>query len=192
MSNEPTRTRLAHVPSILVGTAAVVAAASTLYVNLRDKPTPTPVSASTPAAPSAAAADKAASQQPQRLLLRLDRVQVDNDGSAGSTDWTIQVNVDGDPLFSLPMPSLSDKPGENLARPANAEEASGEVLLPAGKSVALTVKGWRKKGWLPGSLAEVTGQAWMTSGFNKTTVTLKADQPKGARLVLYFSAVPAE
>ena len=194
MSNEPPKSRMAHVPSILAGTAAVIAAASTLYVNLRDDATPEPASTSVAAPPgrAAPASDKAAASQPQRMLLRLDRVQVDNDGSAGDTDWTFQVSVDGDPLFSLAMPSLSDKPGENLARPADAEQASGEVLLPAGQNVALTVNGWRKKGWLPGSRAEVTGRAWLASGFNKSTVTLKADQPKGAQLVLYFSAVPVK
>lgn len=194
MSNEPPKSRLAHLPSILAGTAAVIAAASTLYVNLREDAAPEPASTSVVArpAPVAPATDKIASIQPQRMVLRLDRVQVDNDGSAGDTDWTFQVSVDGDPLFSLAMPSLSDRPGENLARPEDAQDASGEVLLPAGKSVALNVNGWRKRGWLPGSRAEVTGQAWLASGFNKSTVTLKADPPEAARLVLYFSAVPVK
>jgi hypothetical protein len=196
MSTEPKKSRIAHVPSILAGTAAVIAAASTLYVNLRedarpapDPTPPAPVSAAAaPAAASAAAAPKIATQ-PRKLLLRLDRVQVDNDGSAGSTDWNFQVSVDGDPQFSVPMPALDDTPGENLVRPADPEQASAEIELPAGRSVALSVNGW-KKSWLPGSHAEVSGKAWL--GFNKTTVTVQTAKEKGPRFVLYFSATPAK
>ena len=195
MTTEPKKSRIAHVPSILAGTAAVIAAASTLYVNLRESSQPAPVQAvsaqpsAAPAMPAASASPSTAASQPGKLLLRLDRVQVDNDGSSGSTDWTFQVSVDGDPMFSVPMPALDDSPGENLARPADREQASAEVDLPAGKSLALTVKGW-KKSWLPGAHAEVSGKAWM--GYSKTVVTVNGDKAKGPRFVLYFSATPAE
>lgn len=193
MTTDPKKTRLAVVPSILAGTAAVIAAASTLYVNLRDDGKNEGEPAAVISAPAAAASESKPSEpaEPTRVMLRLDRVQVDNDGSAGSTDWTFQVRADGEPLFSVPMPSLSDKPGENLARPADRDDASAEVELPAGKSVALTVSGW-KKGLLPGSRSEMTGKAWLTTGFNRTTVTLKSDKPKGPQFVLYFSVAPAE
>jgi hypothetical protein len=194
MTTDPKKSRLAHVPSILAGTAAVIAAASTLYVNLREDARPAPSASVAPthrAAPAAASASAAAPapSQPRRLLLKLDRVQVDNDGSAGSTDWNFQVSVDGDPQFSVPMPALDDTPGENLVRPADPEQASAEIELPAGRSVALSVNGW-KKSWLPGSHAEVSGKAWL--GFNKTTVTVQTAKEKGPRFVLYFSATPAK
>jgi hypothetical protein len=189
--------RIAHVPAILAGSAALIAALSTLYVNLRGDahPAPAPEVRAQPvpavAATASAAPVAAVPVAPQAQLLRLDRVQVDNDGSLGSTDWSFQVSVDGEPLFSLPMPGLSDEPGENLARPADPQAASAELKLPADKSVVLSVDGW-KKGWLPGSKAEVTGKAWVASGFDKVSVTLQTDKPKGPRFVLYFSAAPAE
>jgi hypothetical protein len=197
MTEEHKKSRLAHVPSILAGSAALIAALSTVYVNLRNdsRQAPSPVSstplspASTVVAPSAATATSTASNKPQAMLLRLDRIQVDNDGSIGTTDWDFQVSVDGEPLFSVPMPSLSDKPGKNLVRPADAKQASAELQLPPGKNLALSVNGW-KKGWLPGAVAEVSGKGWMSAGFSKAVITLKTEKPKGAQFVMYFSVAP--
>ena len=184
--------RLSHVPAILAGSAAFIAAVSTLYVNMRDKPAPTPAATEQAApatdTPAPAAAVPAA---PHRFLLRLDRVQVDNDGSIGSTDWSFEVKANGKPLFAVPMPSLTDKPGANLARPADVEAASAEVELPAGKNIELSVSGW-KKGLISSAKAEVSGKAWMLTGGNDTVITLVGEKPKGAHFVLYFSATPAE
>jgi hypothetical protein len=198
MTEEQKKSRLSHVPAILAGSAALLAALSTVYVNLRNdsrqvpppavstslRPTPTAV------APSAAATQATASIKPQAMLLRLDRIQVDNDGSIGTTDWDFQVSVDGEPLFSVPMPSLSDKPGKNLVRPADANQASAELQLSPGKNLALSVNGW-KKGWLPGAVAEVSGKGWMSAGFNKTVITLKTEKAKGPQFVMYFSLASA-
>lgn len=199
MTEDPKKSRLAHVPSILAGSAALIAALSTLYVNLRNDSRPeSDPAATTPAIQASATAQagdspssSTAPGKPQPIRLRLDRIQVDNDGSAGSTDWTFQVSVGGEPMFSVPMESLNDKPGKNLARPADPQQASAEVQLLAGKNVSLSVNGW-KKGWMPGADAEVSGEAWMSPAFNKPTITLKSGEPKGPQFVLYFSATPAE
>lgn len=190
MTNEQKNSRLAHVPSLLMGTAALVAALSTLYVNLRGDPAPAPAVVA-PVASVPATTEPAAPVAPKVMRIRLDRVQVDDDGSVGSTDWTFQVSIDGQPSFSLAMPALSDKPGQNLARPAEGQDATFDVEMAPGKSVALSVNGW-KKGLLGGARGEVTGSGWLTSGFTKTAITLKGDKPKGPRFVLYFSAVPVE
>jgi hypothetical protein len=195
MTPEQKNSRLAHVPSILMGTAALIAALSTVYVNLRGNPPAAPAAAApAPAAPVAAtiaATPSPATSAPRALRLRLDKVQVDDDGSVGSTDWTFQVSVDGEPAFSVPMPSLSDKPGENLARPAEGQDASAEIGMPAGKGVAVAVNGW-KKGFLGGARGEVSGEGWLTPEFTKTAITLEGEKEKGPRFVLYFSAVPVE
>jgi hypothetical protein len=194
MTPEQKNSRLAHVPSILMGSAALIAALSTLYVNLRSEPAASPAPAATaqPAVASPApAAQATAPTAPRTLRLRLDKVQVDDDGSVGSTDWTFQVSVDGEPSFSVPMPSLSDKPGENLARPAEGQDASAEIGMPAGKGVAVAVNGW-KKGFLGGARGEVSGEGWLTPEFTKTAITLKGEKEKGPRFVVYFSAVPVE
>jgi hypothetical protein len=193
MSNEPKNSRLAHVPSILMGSAALIAAVSTLYVNLRAE-APSPPASVAPASSAPATAETTATATPaapQRLRLRLDRVQVEDDGSVGSTDWTFQVSVDGEPLFSVPMPSLSDKPGNNLARPAEGQPVSVDIDMPAGKSVRVNVNGW-KKGWLGGARGEVSGEGWLAPGFDKTAIELTGAKAKGPRFVVYFSATPVE
>jgi hypothetical protein len=201
MSNEP-KSRLSHVPAILAGSAAFIAAVSTLYVNLRDNKAgaEAPVAAASaesvpaampaPAAAASAARAAAVSDEPRPMLLRLERVQVDNDGSVGTTDWNFQVSVDGKPFYSVPMPSLSDVPGENLARPADAQAASVELALPTGKVAQLEVNGW-KKGWLPGSRAEVSGSTPLGAGLREASVSVRTDKPKGPAFVLYFSLSPA-
>jgi hypothetical protein len=190
MKPEQKNSRLAYVPSILAGTAAVVAAISTLYVNLREEPSPAPV-AVVPV--QATHADSSTSSNrpaaPKAMRWKLDRVQVDDDGSVGSTDWTFQVSVDAVPSFSVSMPALSDKPGKNLARPAEDQQASVDIELPAGRNVALSVSGW-KKGWLGGARGEVNGSAWVTSGLTKTAIRVQGAKEKGPRFVLYFSAMP--
>jgi len=204
MTNESKPSRLAHVPAILAGSAAFIAAVSTLYVNLREKPAeavstvaaprdaaapaPSASATSAPAAPAAAAS--AAQLGPEPVLLRLERVQVDNDGSVGTTDWSFQVSIDGKPFYSLPMPALSDEPGENLARPGDPQAASAQVELPREKLAQLQVNGW-KKGWLPGSRAEVSGSTPLGAGLREAIVTVQTEKPKGPKFVLYFSLSPA-
>lgn len=192
MTNEQKPSRTAHVPGILMGTAALIAALSTVYVNLRNDGAPAPVAVAPP--PTAAATPDADASPttpaaPAKMRWRLDRVQVDDDGSLGTTDWTFQVSVDGEPRLSVAMPSLSDEPGKNLVRPAEGQETSVDVELAGAQSVALAVSGW-KKGWLGGSRGEVSGQQWLTSGATRATLTLKGDKPKGPQFVLYFSAAP--
>jgi hypothetical protein len=190
MTNEPKPSRTAYVPGILMGSAALIAALSTLYVNLRNEPAPV-AAVEAPAPVEPATPDPTAPVAPQVVRVRLDRVQVDDDGSVGSTDWTFQASIDGEPKFSLAMPSLSDKPGENLARPAEGQEASVDVELAGARSVALSVNGW-KKGLLGGGRGEVSGSTWLTSGVTKATITLASDKPKGPHFVLYFSVAPVE
>jgi hypothetical protein len=192
MNNEHKPSRLSHMPAILAGSAALIAAVSTLYVNLRGEssaPTAPVVAVVAPATPveAPAAAAPTAPAGPRLLRLRLDRVQVENDGSVGSTDWRFQVFADEQPLFTVPMPALSDKPGENLARPADAEQASAEVEVPRNGNVSIGVKGWKKR-LLPGAPAEVHGTAFLALGLDKTVVRVQTDAAKGPAFVLYFSA----
>lgn len=194
MGNEQKPSRLAYLPAILAGTAALVAAVSTLYVNLRgDREAASPAAVVVPVVAPVAdspAPPPAAPAGPRTLHLRLDRVQVENDGSVGDTDWSFQVFADEQPLFTVPMPALSDKPGENLAQPADPSQAVAEVEIPRDRQVSIVVKGWKKR-LLPGAPAEVSGKAWLTLGLNKTVVRLSTGKPKGPAFTLYFSATEA-
>ena len=197
MGNEPPKnSRLSHVPAILATGAAFVAAVSTLYVNLRGsapsegagQAAPPPVTMISPAAaPSPAPAD--AAPKAKLLLVALDRVLVENDGSAGSTDWTFEVNADGEPRFTLDLPGLTDKPGKNLVRPPESAQASAEVLFLPAKQVEISVKGW-KRGFLVGSGAEISGSAKVNWNFDKVAVHVASDKAKGPAFTLYFALAP--
>src|SRR5688572_10246130 len=113
MTNEQKHSRVGHVPAILAGSAALIAAVSTLYVNLRGdaRPASPPVAVVQPVVvPAEVEATSApappAPVAPQAMTVRLDRVQVGRDGSVGSTDWSFQVNANEKPLFAVAMPAL--------------------------------------------------------------------------------------
>lgn len=196
MNNEPTgQSHLRHLPGILVAATALIAAVSTLYVNLRASSAPVEhrrpaVAAATRAAPASAPKPAAeALPQPVPMLLRLDRVQVENDGSVGTTDWTFEIGAAGEPRFTLALPSLSDRPGENLVHPPEAAQATAELALAPNEQLRIEVKGW-KHGFLPGSTAEITGSAWISAKEGKASVHVAGDKPKGPAFTLYFVVAP--
>jgi len=124
------KSRLSHVPGILAGSAALIAALTTVYVNVRrDDPAPAAAAASTAVAgkPVAAVAPPAPPEAagPVRRLLTLERIRVENDGSLGTTDWTFEVSAAGEPLYSLTFKTLTDREGQNLVLPPAAARSSG-------------------------------------------------------------------
>jgi hypothetical protein len=195
MNNEPTgQSHLRHLPGILVAATALIAAVSTLYVNLRGS------AATVEHRPAVAAAARVAPAsipkpaveappQPMPMLLRLDRVQVENDGSVGTTDWTFEISAAGEPRFTLALPSLSDKPGENLVHPPEAAQAMAEMALAPNEQLRIEVKGW-KHGFLPGSTAEITGSAWIGAKEGKASVHVAGGKPKAPAFTLYFVIAP--
>jgi hypothetical protein len=196
MNNEPTGpSHLRHLPGILVAATALIAAISTLYVNLRGSSAAAEhhrPAVAAPAQPPTASVPRPAVEalpQPVPMLLRLDRVQVENDGSVGTTDWTFEISAAGEPRFTLALPSLSDKPGENLVHPPEAAQAAAEMALAPNEQLRVEVKGW-KHGFLPGSTAEITGSAWISAKDGKASVQVAGDKPKGPAFTLYFVIAP--
>jgi hypothetical protein len=195
MNNEPTsQSHLRHLPGILVAATALIAAVSTLYVNLRGGSTPAEHPQVVAAAPQVAPASAAkpaveAPPQPVPMQLRLDRVQVENDGSMGTTDWTFEVSAAGEPRFTLSLRSLSDKPGENLVHPPEPAQAMSEMALAPDEQLRVEVKGW-KRGFLPGSSAEITGSGWIGAKEGKASVHVAGSKAKGPAFTLYFVMAP--
>ena len=184
---------MAHLPGILAGSAALVAAMTTIYVNVRnaapDSAKITPVSVQENSVATATSTQAPASiNKTSKVALRLERIRVDNDGSLGTTDWTFEIDADGTPLYSLPIKSLDDREGKNLRMiPANAA-ASGMFEVSNARPVAVAVKGW-KHGLLSGAGApDVTGQGWLSSSVDTVTVAAKSAQAGRAAFVFYFSA----
>lgn len=131
--------RLHHLPALLTGTAALIAALTGVWVNLRDShgsaPPPPPVPAR-----HAAAAPTVAAQPAATLRVQVERITVEHDGSRGTTDWRFTVEADDEPLFAFSQDALDDSGGRNVVVP---KEADGVLHMTPGKPVHLVIQGWR-------------------------------------------------
>jgi hypothetical protein len=202
MSSDPSekKSRLSHLPGILGGSAALVAALTTVYVNVRRDEHA--AASSTPAALTAVVATAvkpdivepvvpAPPAGPMRRVLRLERLRVENDGSLGTTDWTFEISAAGEPQYSLTLKSLNDREGQNLMQPPEKMRTSATIETAAGAPVEVTVKGW-KRNLIPGATApDIVGTGQPAAGASTFPVRAKAEQDGGADITLYFSLEPA-
>jgi hypothetical protein len=181
---------LQHVPAILTGSAALIAALTTVYVNVRgnkDEPAQQP---STPAAAAAPTATPPAPTAiaPEHVQLSLDRIAVEHDGSPGTTDWRFTVEADGEPLFAFQQDELDDQGGRNVARPA---DAAGALRL-AGKPVHIVIKGWRGSWFKGGSAPDATGEGMLMPSGNIQPLRVQAEKSEAGAFVFYFSAADSD
>ena len=178
---------LQHVPAILTGSAALIAALTTVYVNVRgnkdESPQQAPVAASVAAAETPATPTTPASNTPERVRLALDRIAVEHDGSPGTTDWRFTVEADGEPLFAFQQDGLDDQGGRNVANPA---DAAGALRL-AGKPVHIVVKGWRGSWFKSGSAPDASGEGMLMPSGNIQPLRVQAHKPEAGAFVFYFS-----
>lgn len=190
------KSRLSHVPGILAGSAALIAALTTVYVNVRkDEPAPPATTASAvadgkpvvPAAPTTVPEPAG----PVRRLLTLERIRVENDGSLGTTDWTFEVSAAGEPLYSLTFKSLNDREGQNLVLPPADARSSAHFDTAPGAAVDVGVKGW-KRSLLPGAaVPDIIGLGHVEPGTTSFPVRVTSDEDGGPEITLYFSLAPA-
>ncbi len=182
----------AYLPAILAGSAAFLAAASTFYVNVRSdlrrtEPTtrPTAIVAATPALVPAAAPIAA-----KRVLqLQLQRIEVLDDGSYGSTDWRFRVEADGRELFALPTRQFNDKAGANVVVPTIDDDARAQVELLPGEERLIKVIG--NHGGLRGGEL-VQGTATLTASGVSGPVRVAAEKGDAGSFVFHFKAAAAD
>ncbi|MET0813801.1 MAG: hypothetical protein ABWX88_01280 [Pseudoxanthomonas sp.] len=191
MADNEKKPVISHLPAILTGSAALLAALTTVYVNVRNDLKDGP--ATPPAAVAAAKpADVPAPAPalPQQLQLRLQRVAVQHDGAVGTADWRFSIEADGQPLFAFQQDSMTSEGGRNIIVVGEDRDASADIELAPGKRIPITIKGWRG-GWFKKSEEPtVTGQGWLTSAGTLAPIAAKAaDENKGA-FTFYFSALP--
>jgi hypothetical protein len=179
-----------HLPAILTGSAALIAALTTVYVNIRndikdETPPPAVVAAAKPAE-----AKPAAPAGPQELRLQLQRVAVQQDGAVGNADWRFAIEADGQPLFAFEQEAMTSEGGRNIVVVGEDRNARANLELGPGKRIPITVKGWRG-GWFKSSdQPTVSGQGWLSSAGSLAPIAVKAaDESKGA-FTFYFSAAP--
>ena len=187
MSDNDRKPSLHHLPALLTGTAALIAALTGVYVNLRDTreqaaPTPAPK----------AAMQRATAPTPVPttgpLRLHVERITVEHDGSPGTTDWRFAVEAEGEPLFAFTQDALDDSGGRNVAVPKDAE---GLLRLPPGKSVQLTIRGWRGGLLGFGSQPVAQGEVTLGSAGVLPPVRVQAAKPESGAFVFHLSAEPA-
>lgn len=189
MADNEKKPIVTHLPAILTGSAALLAALTTVYVNIRndlkDEPaTPAPVVA------TAKPVEAAVPALPQQLQLRLQRVAVQQDGAVGTADWRFSIEADGQPLFAFQQDSMTSEGGRNIVVVDADRDASADLELAPGKRIPITIKGWRGGWFKKTDEPTAIGQGWVTSAGALSPIAVKAaDESKGA-FTFYFSAVP--
>jgi hypothetical protein len=133
-------------------------------------------------APKAAGA-RAATQ----LALRLDRIHVDVDGSAGATGWIFSVEAAGRPLFSMPKRDFDDHPGRNNYIPTAADQAAGVIHVSDNGPIPIVVRGKRSFGT---DTATGTGTVTANGGTLQVRVRQTANTTGGGAFVFTFTATP--
>ena len=179
-----------HLPAILTGSAALLAALTTLYINIRnDLKSDAPAPAAIVAEAKPAAAKPVQTASPQPLRLQLQRVAVQQDGAVGNADWRFAIEADGQPLFVFEQESMTSEGGRNIVVVGEDREAHATLELMPGKRIPVTIKGWRS-GWFKKSDPVVLGEGVLASSGPLAPIVVKAaDEGKGA-FTFYFSAVP--
>ncbi|MEO8001017.1 MAG: hypothetical protein ABI644_04015 [Arenimonas sp.] len=199
MSGEETKKHwVAHTPSILTGLAALTAALTTVYVNVRnDKSAAAIVSHAAPAAGAEPQAGSVvelpsvnslpAKQLNRSLDLQLDRVRVDNDGTMGTTNWTFDIKGDERSLFSVPFKSLTDKAGANIVAPEPAAVTHARLTVGAGNMPVISVRGWKQAWSGKAQMPDVTGQVKLNPDDDGFVIEAKSEKAGGPSFVLYFN-----
>jgi hypothetical protein len=181
---------ITHLPAILTGSAALLAALTTVYINIRndlkdDAATPPAVVAE--AKPVETKPEQPA--LPQQLRLQLQRVAVQRDGAVGTADWRFAIEADGQPLFAFEQESMTSEGGRNIVVVPEDRDAHATLELMPGKRIPVTIKGWRS-GWFKKSDPVVLGEGVLAGSGPLAPIMVKAaDEGKGA-FTFYFSATP--
>jgi hypothetical protein len=119
------------------------------------------------------------------MQLKLETIQVFEDGSAGPTSWSFDVLVDGQVALRLPSKGYDDdKSGKRgTSYPAEASQSILPVRIPAGRTARLEVRGKRTK-----ASDTVTGQATVTAGGRISISVANPDPKKGSFVFLFAPA----
>lgn len=190
MADNEKKPVITHLPAILTGSAALLAALTTVYVNIRSDLKDEPATSPAVTTPSTTApATPAGPAEPQQLRLQLQRVAVQQDGAVGTADWRFAVEADGQPLFSFEQESMTSEGGRNILVLGEDRDVNATVQLQPGKRIPVTIKGWRG-GWLKKSDEPlVSGEGWLSAAGALTPISVKAEDQKKGAFTFYFSAI---
>lgn len=190
MADNEKKPVIAHLPAILTGSAALLAALTTVYINIRNdlkNDAPAPAAIVAQAKPATAKLEQPA--LPQQLRLQLQRIAVQQDGAVGNADWRFAIEADGQPLFAFQQESMTSEGGRNIVVVGEDRDAHATLELMPGRRIPVTIKGWRS-GWFKKSEPVVLGEGELAGSGPLSPIVVKAaDEGKGA-FTFYFSATP--
>lgn len=186
--NKPWYTR---VPAISVAAVAFMVALTTLVNNVREigglkDKTPPAAVAQTPAAP---VVKPEAPKAPSRysVLLTLEKIEVINDGTSGSTAWSFDVSAGGQDLFELPSRDYIDTEEGRNATPRATDPSIGRVSLVAGQEMLIKING-RSPGLI--NKLSATGTATLVADRPLAPIrVVGGDNGRDGEFIFHFSTV---
>ncbi|MBX9403947.1 hypothetical protein K4L06_21820 [Lysobacter sp. BMK333-48F3] len=180
-----------RVPAISIALVAFLVALTTLVNNVReiggfkDKPAAAPAPAAQPASAPAVAADKPQAPSRYTVLLTLQRIEVVNDGTNGSTAWTFDVEAGGEDLFELPARDYSDAEDARIASPRTSDPSMGQVVLVPGQEMPVKIDG-RSAGLI--LKAHASGSAVLRAGQSLPPVrVLAGENGRDGEFIFHFA-----
>jgi hypothetical protein len=116
--------------------------------------------------------------------LKLESIQVMQDGSVGSTSWSFDVLLDGKIALRLPSKAYDDSKSTRGAQyPAEPNRSVVGLKIAPGRMARLQVRGRRTNA---GDTA--TGEATVATNAGRITVAVANKDPKKGSFVFYFAA----
>lgn len=190
------------VPAISVALVAFLVTVTTLINNVREigglknKPVAAVAAPAEPAgkpaaAPSTAAPSTLAEPKPQAparftAVLTLEKIEVVNDGTSGSTAWSFDVSAGGAELFALPSRDYNDAEDQRIAQPRPTDPSMGRVTLVPGQEMLIKISG-RSSGLI--SKANATGTATLQADRPLEPVRVAANDGRDGEFLFHFGVV---
>jgi len=178
-----------RVPAISVALVAFLVTLTTLVNNVREisglkdkKP-----AVAAPAAPAPAPEVKPAEPKaPARysVVLTLEKIEVVNDGTSGSTSWTFDVSAGGQDLFELPARDYNDVEDSRIATPRTSDPSMGRVTLVPGQEMLVKISG--RSGGLISKLS-ASGTATLVAERALAPVKVVAADPRDGEFIFHFA-----
>ncbi|MGO1069368.1 hypothetical protein [Lysobacter sp. CA199] len=191
MSDDENKRWYTRVPAISIALVAFLVALTTLVNNVReigglkDKDKPSAAASPTPAAPAVKPAEPKAPSR-YSVLLTLDKIEVLNDGSNGSTTWSFDISAGGQDLFQLPSRDYLDNEEGREVKPRTSDPSIGRVVLVPGQEMLIKISG-RSAGLI--SKLSASGTATLVADRPLAPVRVLGGDGRDGEFIFHFSTV---
>lgn len=189
MTDESKKPWYTRVPALAAAGVAFLVALTTLVKNVSDmwteKSAPaTPTPAAAPAKPEPAVAPPQAPKK-TAVTLTLQKIEVLDDGSNGTTTWSFAVEAGGQSLFELAPRDYSDSEAEREVTPRSSDPSMARVVLVPGQEMLIKVTG-RSPGVI-GKAVIASGSAMLTADGPLAPIRVQAEGGRAGTFVFHFA-----